>query len=195
MNLTCALSGITIFIAILRLTLFRFDSLSLLKVFHINFFFRLFRPTKIVKIISKDEFEIFVSKLVHMIGESTHSRQRATCVISSTVPARSINTEQIINFNTIGYGESSRSLRRSCRFNFDLGRLSPRRCNLGGRRARAWNTSKVTQLYPGPGYTRWDSLLSRQFSAESITQPVLSIFYQIDGFSYKRVIKIFNDHS
>lgn len=75
----------------------------------------------------KDEFEIFVSKLMYMIGESTHSRQRAT------VPARSINTEHIISFNTIGYEESSRSLRRSCRFNFDLGRLSPRRCNLGGR--------------------------------------------------------------
>lgn len=69
-------------------------------MFHINFFFRLFRPTNIVKIFFK-EFEIFVSKL-YMIEESTHSRQRTTCVISSTVPARSINTEQIISFNTIG---------------------------------------------------------------------------------------------
>lgn len=115
------------------MTLFRFDSLNWLQVFHINLFFRLFRPKNIENIIIKDEFEIFVSRLIYMIGESTHSRQRATCVISSTVPARSINTEQIISFNTKGYEESSRSLRRSCRFNFDLGRLSPRRCNLGGR--------------------------------------------------------------
>lgn len=130
MNLTCDLLDITIFTAILGITLFRFDSLSWLKVFHVNFFFRLFRPMNIVKTVFKDKFDIFVSRLIYMIGESTHSRQRATCVISST---RSINTEQIISFNTIGYEESSRSLRRSCRFNFDLGRLSPRRCNLGGR--------------------------------------------------------------